>query len=170
MPSAPPLKTREIPAMPKPQKGKASDLRAETVGEAQDLISEAKVVHALCMLRKHDWPEWKLVPYKGEIRLPAGYRVGPIRTDGLLDITEYCTRGCGEYVTYLVRPDELFGIGIKRNYHRPKDRPVIARGISRGVWAMPLQKALYGPIMAAAQQATEAADRGAARYEAGGAR
>ena len=151
----------------KDPKAKASDLRAETEGDAEKLVAGAKIVHALCMLRKHDWPEWELVKVKGEYKLPAGYRVGPIRVDGLLDITEYCIRWCGEYVTYLVRPDELFGIGIKRNYHRPKDRPVLARGISRGVWAQPLQEALLGPIMEAARSATEAADRGAARYEAG---
>lgn len=152
----------------KPREAKASDLRAETEGDAEKLVSQAKLVHALCSLRKHKWPEWKLENVKGEIRLPAGYRVGPIRSDGLLDISEYCTRHCGEYVTYLVRPSELFGLGIKRNYHRPKDRPILAHGISRGVWALPLQEALQGPIMAAARKATEAADRGAAIAEARG--
>lgn len=153
--------------MRRPQEEKASQLRAETATEAEKLVSEAKVVHALCSLRRHTWPELK-PDSKGQIKLPKGYVVGPIRHDGLLDITEYCTRGCGEYVTYLVRPGELFGLGVKRNYHRPKDRPVIARGISREVWAVPLQRVLYDPIMAAAQRATEAADRGAARIEARG--
>ena len=155
--------------MAKQPRKTGSALRAETAGDARELVSQAKIVHSLCMLRRHTWPEWKIPKtVNGEIRLPAGYRVGPVRTDGLLDVTEYCTRGCGEYVTYLVRPNELFGIGIKKNYHRPKDRPVIARDISREVWALPLQQALYAPIMAAARRATEAADRGVAAAETRG--
>lgn len=151
--------------MPNPREAKASELRADTEGEAEKLIAQAKTVHALCMLRKHSWPEFNLA----KDTLPAGFRVGPIRHDGLLDITEHCTRKCGETRTYLVRPDELFGIGIRRNYRRPKDRPVVARGISRGVWAAPLQAALQDRVMAAARRATEAADRGAAAAEARGA-
>lgn len=150
----------------KPREDKASDLRAETEGDAEKLIAGAKVVHALCMMRKHNWPEWDLRP--GQTKLPKGYVVGPIRYDGLLDITEHCLRDCGEKVTYLVRPDELFGIGIRKNYHRPKDRPVVARGISRQVWAMPLQQALQDRVLAAARRATESAERATARIEGEG--
>lgn len=152
--------------MSKDPTAKASDLRAETEGDAEKLVAGAKIVHALCSLRKHKFPEWDLRP--GQTRLPAGYVVGPIRYDGLLDIRENCLRGCGEYVTYLVRPDELFGIGIRKNYHRPKDRPVIARGISRQVWAGPLQAALQDRVLAAAKRATEAAERATAKIEAEG--
>jgi hypothetical protein len=145
----------------------AKDLRAETEFEAQTLVAGARTVHALCALRKHDWPEWDIKP--GSIKLPKGLTVGPIRHDKLLDMTEHCLRGCGEYVTYLVDPNQLFGIGIKKNYHRPKDRPIIARGVSRAVWAEPLQQIFADRIIAAAQAATEAADRAAAKVEAGGA-
>jgi hypothetical protein len=149
---------------PDPEPG---TLRAETPADAKRLVSEARTVHALCMMRRHTWPEWDLTPGKVKT-LPKGLTVGPIRHDGLLDITEHCTRDCGEYVTYLVRPNELFGIGIRKNYHRPKDRPVIARELSREYWALPLQQVLQSRIMAAAQRATEAADRATAQIEAKG--
>jgi hypothetical protein len=152
--------------MRRPQEATSGQLRADTEGDAEKLVSQARIVHALCMMRKHDWPEWNLDPRVNT--LPTGYTVGPIRSDGLLDITEHCLRKCGETMTYLVRSDELFGIGIRRNYHRPKDRPVIARGISREVWAMPLQAALQDRVLAAARRATEAADRGVAAAEARG--
>jgi hypothetical protein len=145
---------------------KASELRAETFGDAEKLVSQAKTVHALCSLRQHQWPEWNLDPKS--TRLPKGFVVGPIRHDGFLDITEHCARGCGETRHYLARPSEVFGIGIRKTYRRPADRPVLARGISRGVWALPLQAAVQDRIMAAALKATEAANRTAARIEAKG--
>lgn len=143
-------------------------LRAETEFEAETLVRGAKIVHALCMRRKHTWPEWDFTG-RNRDKLPKGLVIGPIRHDGKLDVTEYCTRGCGEYVTYLTWPSELFAIGIKKNYHRPKDRPVIARDVSRDVWALPLQEAVQDRIMAAAKRATEAADRASARIESRGA-
>jgi hypothetical protein len=140
-----------------PVRDTQDSLRAETEGDAEKLVFRAKGVHAICMNRKHRWPELDLNPASD--KLPRGFMVGPIRIDGLLDITEQCLRGCGETRTYLARPDDVFGFGIRKNYHRPKDRPVLARDIPRDIWAAPLQQALVGRIMAAARRATEQADR-----------
>lgn len=143
-------------------------LRAATVEEAERLVAATRTVHAVCAVRGHRWPE--IDPEDKRMILPEGYVVGPIREDGLFDIREYCLRHCGEYKSYLARPEDVFGRGIRRSYNRPKDRPVIARDLSRDVWGTVLSGRMSERIMAAAKKATEAANRAAAVAENNGGR
>lgn len=135
--------------------------RAETEEEARTLVAETKIEYVICANRQHRFPN--LDPRDKD--LPPGFRVGPIRKDGLFDVTEVC-QVCGEEVWYLSRADQIFGSKRKRNYKRPPDRPIIPRGMDRsGIYADELNAEMSNAIVAAAKRAAKAAERAAARKE-----